>query len=84
MIRNANKKESRMVRILMFPTPNIEWGYHRSWYENSADTVFEGVTFQGIKNYGEYLSFKFGNYMEPPPVKARKVHPVSKLKLLSG
>jgi lipopolysaccharide cholinephosphotransferase len=83
MVKNANKKKSRMVRILMFPTPNAEWGYYRSWYETSADIVFEGVTFQGIKDYDGYLSFKFGDYMELPPMEERKVHPVSKLKLLS-
>ena len=79
MIRKANHKKSRMVRILMFPTPNSEYGYYRNWYENSIDTVFEGVTFQGIKDYDSYLSFKFGNYMELPPVEKRKVHPVSKI-----
>ncbi len=83
MVRNANKKESRMVRILMFPTPNTEWGYYRSWYENSADIVFEEVTFQGIQDYKAYLTFKFGDYMKLPPVEERKVHPVSKLKLLN-
>lgn len=82
MIHNANKKKTRMVRILMFPTPNEEWGYYRNWYENSADTEFEGIVFQGIKDYDSYLSFKFGNYMELPPVEKRKVHPVSKLRIL--
>lgn len=81
MIYHANKKETRMVRILMFPTPNDEGGYYRCWYENCIDTVFEGVIFQGIRDYDSYLSFKFGNYMELPPDEKRKVHPVSKLKL---
>lgn len=80
MIRRANKKKTRMVRILTFPTPNEEWGYYRNWYENSVDTKFEGINFQGIKDYDSYLSFKFGNYMELPPMEKRKVHPVSKLK----
>lgn len=81
MIHYANKKKTRMVRILMFPTPNKEWGYYRKWYESSADTEFEGIVFQGIKDYDGYLNFKFGNYMELPPVEKRKVHPVSKLRL---
>lgn len=78
----SNKKKTSWVRILTFPTPNKEYGYRVKWYENSADTVFEGVTFQGIKNYDEYLSFKFGNYMELPPEEQRKVHPVSNINLL--
>lgn len=79
VIRNAHKQDSKWVRILMFPTPNKEWGYLRKWYEDSTDIVFEGVTFQGIQAYDEYLSFKFGNYMELPPEDKRKVHPVSDL-----
>ena len=81
MIRQANKKKTRMVRILMFPTPNEEWGYYRNWYENSIDTEFEGIIFQGIKDYDSYLSFKFGDYMELPPLEKRKVHPVSDLRI---
>ncbi len=81
MILRYNKKKTRMVRILMFPAPNNEYGYYRSWYECSADTLFEGVIFQGIKDYDSYLTFKFGDYMKLPPVEKRKVHPVSKLKV---
>lgn len=77
MVLRANRRKTRMVRILTFPTPNDEWGYYRCWYENSTDTEFEGIIFQGIKDYDSYLSFKFGNYMELPPMEARKVHPVS-------
>ena len=68
----------------MFPTPNREYGYYRKWYENSIDIMFEGKLFQGIKDYDSYLSFKFGNYMEIPPLKKRKVHPVSAIKLLDN
>lgn len=70
-----------MVRILMFPTPNREWGYYRRWYENSSDMLFEGKVFRGIRDYDEYLSFKFGDYMELPPVEKRKVHPVSAIRM---
>lgn len=82
MVHNANKKKTKMVRILMFPTPNSEYGYYRNWYECSQDTVFEGKVFQGIKDYDSYLSFKFGDYMELPPVEQRKVHPVSAIRIL--
>ena len=39
----------------------------------------DNSSIQGIKDYDSYLTFKFGNYMELPPVEKRKVHPVSKL-----
>lgn len=81
MVVLAGRKRTRMVRILTFPTPNSEYGYYRNWYENSTETMFEGKIFQGIKDYDSYLSFKFGEYMELPPLEKRKTHPVSVLKL---
>lgn len=80
-IKWTNRKKTGWVRILTFPTPNKTYGYRTKWYEESVDTVFEGVTFRGIKDYDEYLSFKFGNYMELPPKNQRKVHPVSDIRL---
>ncbi len=77
---NRNKN-TEWVRILLFPTPNKEFGYRRKWYEESAPIEFENVKFEGIKDYDEYLAFKFGNYMELPPVSQRKTHPVVELKL---
>jgi lipopolysaccharide cholinephosphotransferase len=83
MIHNANTKETKMVRILMFPTPNKEYGYYKSWYQNSCQHIFEGVSLQGIKDYDGYLSFKFGEYRKLPPVEQRKIHPVSDIYLLN-
>ncbi len=83
MVRRAYRAERmnkpRMVRILMFPTPNTEYGYYRNWYECSAEFVFESVSFSGIRDYDSYLTFKFGSYMELPPEEKRKIHPVSNL-----
>ncbi len=82
MVTVANRKRTKMVRILTFPTPNRFYGYYRTWYEHSQDIFFEKKIFQGIHDYDSYLSFKFGNYMVLPPVKERKTHPVSAIKLL--
>ncbi len=81
-LNDGNKKNTKWVRILTFPTPNREYGYLRIWYEKSRKIEFEKKEFYGIYNYDEYLGFKFGNYMEPPPLEQRKVHPVTKLKVL--
>lgn len=74
-------KNTTMVRILLFPTPNRSFGYYRKWYENSAKIEFEKQYFWAIKDYNEYLSFKFGDYMTLPPVEQQKVHPVSKISI---
>ena len=76
-----NNRKSKWVRILTFPTPNSSRGYLRKWYANTCDHVFEGEIFKGIKDYDEYLSFKFGDWRTLPDESGRKVHPVSKLKL---
>ena len=82
MIYRANKNNTRMVRILMFPTPNSEYGYYRNWYEKSKEVEFEGKRLQGIQDHDSYLNFKFGEYMKLPPAEKRKVHPVSGIKLI--
>lgn len=83
MICRANRSRTKMVRILMFPTPNHVYGYCREWYENSADIEFEGFFFPGIRDYDRYLSFKFGRYLELPPEEQRKIHPVSAIRCLN-
>lgn len=80
-VKKCNQTRTNWVRILTFPTPNKQYGYLRRWYENLEDIKFECINFPGIKDYEEYLSFKFGKYMELPPEKQRKVHPVSSLQL---
>lgn len=81
MIYRAGQKRTKMVRILMFPTPNRKYGYDRDWYEHSEEIEFEGVKFWGIKDYHNYLTFKFGNYMKLPPMGKRKIHPVSRIEV---
>ena len=81
MIRSAGRKKTSWVRILMFPTPNREYGYRACWYEKSREYFFEGTAFPGIRDYEKYLTFKFGNWRKPPPESGRKVHPVSCLVL---
>lgn len=81
-IDNGNRKETSMVRIITFPTPNKSYGYFRRWYEKSSEYYFENHIFMGIKDYDEYLTFKFGDYMELPPLELRKTHPATYYKLL--
>ena len=84
LIGRARKTKSRWVRILMFPTPNREYGYLREWYENRAPIMFEGIEFSGIADVPSYLTFKFGDYQELPPEGQRKTHPVTAIKLVKA
>ena len=82
LIDKARRTQSRWVRILMFPTPNREYGYLREWYENRAPILFEGIEFSGVADAYSYLSFKFGDYGKLPPEDQRKTHPVTAIKLV--
>lgn len=78
----GQKKRTRLVRILTFPTPKGIYGYERKWYTHLSKYKFENMVLPGAQDYDGYLRVKYGNYMELPPVEKRKTHPVSKLKLL--
>lgn len=80
----GQKKKTRLVRILTFPTPRGVYGYERSWYTCLAKYRFEDMELPGAEDYDGYLQVKYGNYMELPPVEKRKTHPVSRLKLPEG
>ncbi len=81
MIVKCNRKETGYARQLMWPMTSKLYGYKKEWFENLCEYEFEGHKFWGIRNYDEWLTFIYGDYMTPPPVEKRKVHPVSKLEL---
>lgn len=78
----GQKKQTQLVRILTFPTPKGIFGYDRKWYTHLTKYQFGDMTLPGAYDYDGYLCTKYGNYMELPSIEKRKIHPVSKLKLL--
>jgi len=80
-INRCGKKETKEVRILTFPTPKKVFGYDRKWYTELDNYEFEGKNFPGAKDYSGYLSVKYKNFMDLPPIEKRKTHPISKLTL---
>lgn len=78
----GQKKRTKLVRILTFPTPKGIYGYDRRWYTQLTKYQFDEMILPGARDYDGYLKVKYGNYMELPPIEKRKVHPISKLKLL--
>ena len=81
-INKSNRYNTKLVRILTFPTPKKCYGYDRRWYEELTNYQFEDIELPGAIDYDGYLKVKYGNYMELPPEEKRKIHPISKLKLL--
>jgi lipopolysaccharide cholinephosphotransferase len=82
MAAHWNRKPTELVRTLTFPIQNrCGYGYKRGWFENTVDTVFEDHIFQGMRDYDEFLTALYGDYMTPPPPEKRHWHPVSKFRL---
>lgn len=79
-----NHSRTKRIRILSIPVPGKECGYERHSFEELVPIKFEHIELMGMKDYDTYLSYKYGNYMELPPVEKREVHPVSKIKLFSN
>ena len=56
---------------------NINWGVGkkdvmlRSWCENFVDVEFEGRQYKAFSGWDDWLSFRYGDYMTPPPEKNR-------------
>lgn len=78
----GQRRKTKLVRILTFPTPKGIYGYERRWYTHLAEYPFDNLRLPGARDFDGYLRVKYGNYMELPPAEKRKVHPVSKIKLL--
>jgi lipopolysaccharide cholinephosphotransferase len=79
--QNGHRK-TKLVRILTFPTPKGIYGYKREWYTQLTTYPFGELQLPGAKDYQGYLTVKYGNFMELPPLEKRKVHPVSRVRLL--
>lgn len=76
--------ETRRIRISTIPVPGKEGGYLRNCFINTVPISFEKTLLIGMKDYQCYLSYKYGDYMKIPPIKKRKIHPVSSLQLIEN
>lgn len=72
-----NRHRTDWVKCLTFPACNRTYGYKRKWYEDTVDMKFDGAILKGCREYDEYLTFLYGDYMQLPPNEKRKSHPVS-------
>lgn len=81
-IKKNENRVAKQVRILTFPMPPHVFGYEREWYTELKEYEFEGMMLPGAIDYDGYLKVKYKNYMEIPSVDKRKIHPISKLKLI--
>jgi lipopolysaccharide cholinephosphotransferase len=80
----GRNRETKYARILTFPTPKGRpFGYLRKWYIDTVDIEFETHSVAGIRDWDEYLTYKFGDYMTKPPPEQQHGHPAAVIKFPS-
>ena len=84
LILKKGADSTEIVRTLTFPAPKKLHGYYRRWFLETDIIMFEGFHFEGIKDYREWLTYEFGDYMQIPPESERKAHPVTGIKLVDS
>ena len=78
--RKSRNDSPCVVRVLTFALGDnvkklpgdLKYGSPKRWYTDVAEYTFEGEMFFGPKDYDEYLSFKYGDYMKVPPENQRQ------------
>jgi lipopolysaccharide cholinephosphotransferase len=79
-----NTKNTKLIRRMLAPYPkSCKFGTKRDYYNTLIEVEFEGHSFKAFKEYDEYLSYIYGDYMQLPPKEEQVPHiPCSKLILL--
>lgn len=93
LVSLSNQKKRKRVRCLLFTAPGKHWGkrknplkerygFRREWIEDRIRFDFESLRLWGSRDYQEYLTYLYGDYMKLPPKEKRLAHaPVSSLDL---
>ncbi len=83
MTKNTKNSDPNDVRVLSFKaagklyTKNSlhdRYGVKKEWLREFRDYEFEGKTLRGPKNYHDYLTYMYGDYMKLPPPEKREQH----------
>lgn len=81
----ANQRPTELISHLMYEYPSKEtkYGMPSKCFEDYISVEFEGMTFQGFREYDLYLRLLYGDYMQLPPEDKRESHvPASKIELI--
>lgn len=80
--RKEQGKNRDLISHLTYPNRKcIKYGLSAKYYDEYIDKEFEGYQFRVIKDYDNYLTELFDDYMKLPPEDKRKVHPVTRIQL---
>ena len=85
MAATVNRKPTELVCHTMCPNPGptCKYGMPASCYTGYQEYEFEGMLFQGLSDYDNFLRLSYGEYKQFPPIDERVgPAPPSKLKLI--
>lgn len=71
-VNKMNGRRSERMSCEMFLEPAKMNGIKSKLFEEYVNIEFEGMQFMAIKEFDDYLTTSYGNYMELPPVEERK------------
>lgn len=82
MQRKTNLKKTELASHMTFPYKREEahFGLPRKCYDHYMDAKFEGELFRIMRDYDDYLTPLYGDYMTPPPEKDREYYPISEIR----
>lgn len=70
MIQKYNKIETKYCFTSDYPQ-NV---FQSIWLDDVVLYPFEDASFLGVRQYDDFLTILYGNYMELPPIEKRIVH----------
>lgn len=84
MVKKSNKMKATNGRCLLWWESSVSYrGMALKFFDEFIELEFEGMKFSAVKDWDEYLSICYGDYMKLPPVEKRNsAAPASKIKLL--
>ena len=80
--RSRNDSPNR-VRLLLYIPPGREYtkkplkeryGMTKKWIRERSEFDFEGIKVYGSRDFDDFLTWKYGEYMKLPPENQRKGH----------
>ena len=79
MQRKTNRKKTKLASHMTYPYSRKEahFGLPRKCYDNYRDAEFAGETFRIMRDYDDYLTPLYGDYMTPTPKSEIQYYPVS-------
>jgi len=66
-LRRFEKENTKKVAALGGAYGYTKESVERKWFEQTVELPFEGITLAAPKEYIEYLTYFYGDYMTPPP-----------------